>query len=74
MASEEEWGRRVLAANAEGMRWTCEQAGHPNQLPDDVTCICGTWAHHIEAGAVVVGCGGRPGNEPGSYVREASDG
>jgi hypothetical protein len=42
--------------HAVGMRWTCEQAGHPKQLPDDVMCICETWARHIEAGAVYVDC------------------
>lgn len=57
-ATTEEWERRVLIANAEGMRWTCEQAGHPKQEPDDAACICETWAHHIKAGAVVVGCEG----------------
>lgn len=42
--------------HADGMRWTCEQAGHPKQLPDDVMCICETWGRHVEAGAVVVDC------------------
>lgn len=41
---------------AEGMRWTCEQAGHPKQKPDDAMCICETWGRHVEAGAVVVDC------------------
>jgi hypothetical protein len=43
---------------ADGMRWTCEQAGHPKQEPDDVMCICETWSRHVEAGAVVIGCVG----------------
>lgn len=45
---------RVLEAAAESMRWTCEQAGHPKQHPDDLVCICAMWADHIEAGAVEV--------------------
>lgn len=45
------------SAYADGMRWTCEQAGHPRQKPDDGACICGTWARHVEAGALVIDCG-----------------
>lgn len=38
---------------AEGMRWTCHQAGHPVDGPWG-QCICGVWAHHVEADAVEV--------------------
>lgn len=48
---------RVLASAAESMRWTCEQAGHPKQGPDDVVCICARWARHLETGGVEVPCG-----------------
>lgn len=42
------------AVAAESMRWTCAQAGHPRQHPDDLACICGTWAHHVDRGHVEV--------------------
>lgn len=45
---------RVRRTEADIMRWTCEQAGHPRQHLDDANCICGTWARHIEADAVLI--------------------